>query len=89
MRSARIGLWIWGVALIAWALHAASAELLFGTDQIALMLSPGTHSPVLGLVVGVLFVLSRIVAICLVPALVVVGAAQIVLTRVRRADDSG
>lgn len=87
MRSARVGLVLVGVAIFLWAFHAVQVQLSFGSDRIALLLSPGAHSPLVALALSALFVVSRVVAICLAPALAVVGTAQILLSRIRSSDD--
>ena len=78
------GLALFTVALVLWAFQAASVHLLFGRDVIALLLSPGAHSSLLGLAVGVVFVLSRLVAVVVAPALALVGVAEIALSYTRR-----
>jgi hypothetical protein len=67
------------VGLAAWAVHAVSIELLFGHDVVALLLSPGSHSSLLGLLVAALFVVTRLVVLVLVPSLCVVGLVQVFL----------
>lgn len=72
-----------GVALLVWGLQAASVRLLFGHDVIAALLSPGAHSSVLALGVGVGFVLSRLAAVVIAPALGLVGLVSVALSLVR------
>lgn len=79
------GIVMCAVALLVWAFHAASVQVLFGRDVIALLLSPGAHSSFLGLGAGVVFVVSRLVAVVLAPALGLAGVALILLSFVRRA----
>jgi hypothetical protein len=74
------GLALCAVALVVWAFHAVSVHVLFGRDVIALLLSPGSHSSLLGLLAGVVFVLSRLAAVVLAPALGLAGVALILLS---------
>lgn len=78
------GLLLFLVAIALWAFHAASVRLLFGRDVIAILLSPGAHSSLVGLGVGVVFVVSRLAAVVVAPALALVGVVAVVLSYVRR-----
>ncbi len=87
MKSPKVGLFLLFLALAFALSHGAAVAMLSGTDSIASLLSPGGHSPWLGLFVAAAFVVSRLLSLVVAPALGAAGAVQMLLSYVRRSDD--
>jgi hypothetical protein len=80
----RIGLLLIVAALALIALHAVSLQAAARMDLVATLLSPGGHSPLFGLAFALAFLVLRVLALVVGPALLAAGVVAVAMSFANR-----